>query len=481
MSREGSARNSTPISKKAVRTTNAGLESFLNPGIRTILVKGGPGTGKTLLGLELLKRHGRGVYLSSRVSEEGIFDQYPELRTLLKQGRVKVAKPHKAAKFEDIRLADAATVMELILESISKLKEPLVILDSWDTVAKELDSVERMKTEKALVTIADTRKARIVFISENPDLASTDYAVDAVVTLRDELYDGRRRVRRIEWNKLRGSDITQKSYLFSLYGARFDLFHPTDTKLLKGAKAKEFEPIKSAGEFYSTGSRDLDALLGGGMKSGERILLELGKHLGSDWHMPLIDSISCNFLLNGGCDAVVPTSGLVPESVKESRSRHLPKEIVESGLRVGHFGETSSNDPCFFKLDPDSISKTYEMFFKQVETIRVRPGDVSGRRRPCLFAVGVDRLEAIFGDEVLGQYYQRGAAVTLQGGDVAIYVAKHATKSNEKLADLVDTYLKFDEIDGVLVLYALKPPSRIYHVEYDYSRGYPNVGLTPIS
>jgi hypothetical protein len=32
-----------------------GLESFLNPSIGTILVKGEPGTGKTLLGLELLR------------------------------------------------------------------------------------------------------------------------------------------------------------------------------------------------------------------------------------------------------------------------------------------------------------------------------------------------------------------------------------------------------------------------------------------
>jgi hypothetical protein len=423
------------------------------------------------------------VYLSSRVSEEGIFDQYPELRTLLKEGRVKVAKPRKgaSAKFEDIRLADATIVMESILEAISKLKEPLLILDSWDTVAKELDSVERMKTEKALVSIADARKARIVFISEDPDLASTDYAVDAVVTLRDELYDGRRRVRRIEWNKLRGSDITQRSSLFSLYGARFNIFHSMESKLPEGYKAKEFEPIKNTDEYYSTGSRDLDALLRGGMKSGERILLELGKYLGSDWHLPLINSISCNFLLNGGCDALVPTSGFIPESVKESRLRYLPKEIVESSVRIGHFGETSSDDPCFFKLDPSSMPNTYEMFFKEAESIRARPGAVSRTRRPCLFQVGVDRLEAIFGDEVLGQYYQRGAALTRQGGDIALLIAKHSTKSNDKLADLVDTYLKLDEIDGTLVIYALKPPSRIYHVEYDYSRGYPHVGLTPVA
>ncbi|MHB2035690.1 MAG: hypothetical protein ACYCPW_02990, partial [Nitrososphaerales archaeon] len=86
-----------------------------------------------------------------------------------------------------------------------------------------------------------------------------------------------------------------------------------------------------------------------------------------------------------------------------------------------------------------------------------------------------------FGHEVLGQYYQRGAALTRQGGDVGLLIAKHSTKSNDMLADLVDTYLKLDEIDGALVIYALKPPSRIYQVEYDYSRGYPDVRLTPVA
>ena len=210
----------SPASQSTQQTSHVGLESFLDAEIRTILVKGEPGTGKTLLGLELLRRYGRGVYLSSRVSQEGVFDQYPELKMLFRQGKIKVAGPKAAgAKFQDVRFADAATMVEFILGSIGKSKEPLVILDSWDTIAKELDKVERLKTEKTLVAMADAQRARLVFISEEPSSTSTDYAVDAIVTLKDEMHDGRR-VRRMEWNKLRGSDIPQKSYLFSLHGAR---------------------------------------------------------------------------------------------------------------------------------------------------------------------------------------------------------------------------------------------------------------------
>lgn len=165
-------------SKLKLHTAQLDLESFLKPEVRTVLVKGEPGTGKTLLGLELLRRYGRGVYLSSRVSQEGILDQYPDLKKLFRQGKIKVRGPKARAKFHDMRFADAVTMVDSVLESFGNMKEPLVILDSWDTIAKELDKVERMKTEKTLVAMADGRRARLVFISEEPVSTSTDYAIN---------------------------------------------------------------------------------------------------------------------------------------------------------------------------------------------------------------------------------------------------------------------------------------------------------------
>ncbi|MDG6908199.1 MAG: DUF2075 domain-containing protein, partial [Nitrososphaerota archaeon] len=360
------------------------LESLLSPGIRTMLVKGEPGTGKTILAFELLRRYGKGVYLSSRVSEEKTLEHYPEVRALLKEGKVTVARQGQRAKFEDARLADATIVIESVLQSISKSREPLVVLDSWDTIAKELDKVERMKTEKALVTIADEQKARLVFVSEEPSSTSTDYAVDAVITLKDETHEGRR-VRRIEWNKLRGSDIVQKSHLFSLFGARFKLFNSPDAKVPQEYKPRQFQAIKNSNDLYSTGSKDLDSLLGGGMKKGSRIVFEMGKYLGSDWHLPITISLVCNFLLNGGCSMSIPTSGQTPENIKESRLRHLPAETVESSLRIGHFGETSSNDKCFFQMDPSSPMKSFELGWKETEKIRT---DKNGAGRACLMIMG---------------------------------------------------------------------------------------------
>jgi KaiC/GvpD/RAD55 family RecA-like ATPase len=455
------------------------LDSLLNPGVRTILIKGEPGTGKTILALELLRRHGKGVYLSSRVSEERILRHHPRTKAFFEERKTASAKRKKDARFEDARLGTAAMAIESVLNAMSGpgAEEPLVVLDSWDTMARELDGVERLKAEKTLLTLADAKKASLVFVSEEPSSTTVDYATDAVVTLRDETRDGRR-ARRIEWNKLRGSEIPQKFNLFSLHDARFTLFTPAETRPPPGYKPKRFQPIKNPPDLYSTGSRDLDALLGGGMKRGLRMLLELGRHVGSDWHLPLMVGMSCNFILNGCCYMSIPTLGVTPERVKEARSGHLPVETLGSSLRIGHFGETQSTDRCFFQMDPSSASKSFEASWKATEEVRAGGG---GERRACLMIIGMDRVEATFGNEALGPLFARGAIMTEGYGDAAVFVVKQSTKSKDMLADITDAHLKLDEIDGAPVIYAMKPPSGIYHLEYDYGRGYPSVGLTPVT
>src|SRR5579864_6037235 len=69
-------------SKKAL------LRSLLSTKVRTLLIKGEPGTGKTTLAIELLREFGRGVYVSSRVSGDMLLEQNRQLRQLVEKGLI---------------------------------------------------------------------------------------------------------------------------------------------------------------------------------------------------------------------------------------------------------------------------------------------------------------------------------------------------------------------------------------------------------
>ncbi|MFQ5871121.1 MAG: gas vesicle protein GvpD P-loop domain-containing protein, partial [Candidatus Geothermarchaeales archaeon] len=66
------------------------LVGFLRRGRSTLVIKGDPGTGKTILSLELLKRFSKnrtGVYLGTRVSAERMLVQHPWLRGIVDSER----------------------------------------------------------------------------------------------------------------------------------------------------------------------------------------------------------------------------------------------------------------------------------------------------------------------------------------------------------------------------------------------------------
>ncbi len=60
-------------------------------GGRSLIVKGGAGTGKTTFGLELLERVGqpsRSYYLSTRIGDEALYRQFPWLKSTEMRTRV---------------------------------------------------------------------------------------------------------------------------------------------------------------------------------------------------------------------------------------------------------------------------------------------------------------------------------------------------------------------------------------------------------
>jgi len=456
------------------------LKSLLSSKIRTLLIKGEPGTGKTTLALELLAGFGSGVYVSSRVSRDMLMEQNPQLRELSKRGLVSsvsmsdTSEKPKSFKFEDYRLASIEDVLISILgrpkESNAEL---LIVLDSWDSIVNKLDASERMKTEQSLLVIAEANNVKLIFVSEDEKLSASDYFVDAVVKLEDDSMEGMR-IRRLVWKKLRGTRIPHRSSLYTLESGRVTIFDPTTVKFVGDYPSKKFQPIPNPRGKYSSGSKDLDEFLGGGYRIGSNVILEMDSRIGVNWHVPLVVSCEMNFLSNGCAMFILPSGNKPPQLIKENLLPYFPDEVLQKSLRIAQYNLGGGRDGCFVRLDSASMDETADKVRSAIKEIK------GEQNRPCIFFIGMDTVRSSVGEEMLDPLGVDLAEMVSRNGDLAIYTVKYGSNLIRDLNNTCDLHIKLEELDRTLVLHSLKPPSELYHVEYDYSVGYGQVKLRAI-
>jgi KaiC/GvpD/RAD55 family RecA-like ATPase len=428
------------------------IESLLKPFIKTIVIKGKPGAGKTTLSFELMRMVGSGLYVSTRTALKELVDQYPYIKPLVEEGAV------RGISFEDLRLGSAADVMESVLKATEELKNPVIILDSWDSIARELDPIERLRAEKSLAAMVEPTDSKLVFVSETAETSSLDYLADAIVVLEDREVDGAR-MRYIVWEKIRGVPIPQKRYIFTLHEGWFRLFQPLIMK--RPEPTREFKPLELEGA-YSTGSMQLDRLLGRGMPKGSGTLFLLGREVSSYAILPFIAMMISNFVMTGGSAVVMPIAGISMRTMTEATAGQLPEEL-RSRVKVVDVKKEEID-----LTSPEAALRDLRRIIK----------DAKGEEeRNCMIIAGMDFLEYHFPGRDL-----RAMSLDIMGQvkdteDTAVFIARPSTKIREELEDLVDCSLELKMIEGALVLRSRKPPSIYYHLDFTGERG---IELTPI-
>lgn len=452
------------------------LDSLFSPAVTSVLIKGEPGTGKTTLALDLLRRYGTGLYLSTRVSEEKLLEQQKAGEILLRDNRQeKQTRPEitYSFAFQDQRFASAVDIVGSLTERVNTSENGQVIaLDSWDSIAKELDMIERLKVEKSLLLMAEAKRAKILFVSEEPSLTTTDYLVDAIIVLRDDTFDGRR-IRRLELKKLRGSPISQRSYAYTLDQNRFSLLEGSYVRWPSKSESKSFKSIPHKQELLSSGSKDLDDFMGGGIRRGSTLLLEIDQEIGSDGHFPIASTFRNNFIANKGSSIVLLSGSITPEMAYGSAKNCISVKEVEARFRIGSFEEYRPG-ACFFRLNRYSMAKTMETFCRQVEIIKRK------FKEPCMIFLAAERLESMFGVEELPKSIIRSVQKVKRSGDLLVLTVRASTKSKADLADLSDLHLKLGGTDGAQILYSVNPASQLFHISYDYGDGPVQIKMKPI-
>lgn len=491
----GSTKDTGTLNFDSDQNQYSSLGCLFTPGIHFILLKGQPGSGKTTLAIELLAMQGQGMYVSTRVSLDLLSKQNPKLQHLIKEGKIHEFYSKNDEQidnkigFADSRLDTAKEIMHSLLELCMGQKakndqqDQLVVLDSWDAIAGMMDPIERKKFERSLLAVAVANKLRLVFVSETNEVTDSDYMVDAILELEDEVLSDRR-VRKLVWKKLRGQEIPQRSQLYTLHNGTFDIFSPNPLIPLR-RQTKQFPAIPHSESKFSTGNSEADDhLLYGGLERGSIISLELGPNVRIAQQWPLGLSIALNFIANGGCSVFLPPFELHPEISKKAIQEHQSQgKNIEDSLRIIHASRSQASDPCFINVDDESLDETFRKTMEEVSYMKSKcPSSSSkGVEGHCFYYVTVDAAENLFGTLKPKSAMQEFERMVKMNEDVALMVVTDESEFGQMVKKSSDIHLKFIMIDSSPIIYAEKPPSpHFFHFGYDFNVGYPKVCLTPI-
>src|SRR6267142_1828997 len=250
----------------------AELSEFLSRETYSLLIKGGSGSGKTILALTVLsglKARGNMLYLSTRTSPTQLLTDYPWIGKVFGRSPEPTPDGRSEAAWEtlvDARLDEPGVVFERITNVLMDKQAPTVVVDSWESLNDSMDNEALRTNIRVLQTWRERARARFIFVGEEMANTTIDSIVDGVVTLGEQVSSGRR-LREIFLSKLRGVQIFRPTYFFSLENGVFHSFDRYGASEFGITRPSPNQNPRSPGgdqRRYSTGFRPLDEVMGGG-------------------------------------------------------------------------------------------------------------------------------------------------------------------------------------------------------------------------
>lgn len=279
MGKRSSTKKAPGIPKTA--TQIEGLDEILHGGLpegRTTLVSGGPGTGKTLLGLEFL-------YHGALSGDPGIFISFEESAERIRQNTQSFGWNLKSLeKAEKLFLMNGEVQPDAIVSGDFNLRGLLaiiegkagamgahrIVIDALDVLLRAFNDPNREQqhvlalhkwlTKQGLTAMLTSKNLKAEDISYASDYL--DFMADCVIYL-DQRITEQVSTKRVQVIKYRGSGYGSNEYPF-LITDRGMFFDPISEMHLH---------YESSSRRISSGNPSLDEILGGGYRSGTCILI----------------------------------------------------------------------------------------------------------------------------------------------------------------------------------------------------------------
>ncbi|HEX9339576.1 MAG TPA: gas vesicle protein GvpD P-loop domain-containing protein [Thermoplasmata archaeon] len=484
---------------------------FESPGGHSLIVKGPAGTGKTTFALQLTEETGdvaSSHYLSSRVSDESLYNQFTWLHDRIRpaglQTGAKAPRQTKVARdalnqlegkleegkegeegdlesvgsgevkgnFLEVTLGFDLPELEAAYDFVDARlpKRSLVLIDSIDALAEHYGIPAARLITVLQRDLVEGSKQNVLYVLESSGETRLDYLGDGVVSLVSSEYEGRRlRVLTIE--KLRGQQIQQHRYLYTLNGGRLTAFEIHEQA--RPQKPQVWKPIKDLSkDAVSSGLESLDRLTGGLIR-GRAVAFEISNAVPLDHVDFLRMAIICNFVAQGRGVAHVPPRKGTAEFARELLAPHLPSEAFDAHVRVFEAATLGSADVSRTVLHMEGTNVDSDLKWSNVEF------QLPKSERPFLAFMAFDTLESVYSDKVLEQMSGVFGSIR-RGKDVFVGFVTPQSASAGKLENLARVVLHIETINGSVVLYGSKPYTGLFSLSWDVSAGVPKADLRPI-
>lgn len=506
------------------------IEFFSNVLGRSLLIKGRAGAGKTIFALELMEKLTNienCFYFTTRVSDETLYSHFPWLKA--KEWRDRLIDtsrgfldtlgktidrdliPAVKSKPTTKELASAKEMLEAFqLRSVPKKvdrtmlnsllekktlpelihlydrielrlpKPSLIVIDSLEGLAEKygispVDIINPL--QKDLVEHSNTK---LVAILEKKEYNNMDYLADGVISLGDELID-ERLIRKIRFHKLRGVEIKNPIYIYTLAKGRFQHFERFKPKMYLFKETHE--PIKDGkgtllykNRRYSSGAKCLDDVLGGGYTHGDFVLIELGHNIPPLGFSYLLGPTIENFLTQRRGVIIVVAEGHTPEMMRDVYTPLVGKKTFDKYATVVNVRVVDKAQPQPWLIDIGEEDP--ERFIQTWRKIYLQQKDMT--KAPTLITCNWDALEASFTPEAVEKIATRQISSSKSMGDLNIGIIKPGLEVAQKLRNMANVHIKVDSIAGSLILYGEKPRTEFFCVGLKERFKHPHLKLTPI-
>lgn len=269
------------VSIKKVTTNITGLDEILNGGIPagalTLLV-GGPGSGKTMLGLEFLVRgaqSGRPGVMLTFEEKEIALRRYAlgfgwDLPTLESQNQLAIIS---ARIHPEVVLSgdfDLLGILGLLTQKAESMNATSIFIDAPDVFLRLLGDISKERAQLHAMNEWLQEKGMTILLTMKGESNSTtpsyyeflEYMADCVIYLDQRVYN-QVTTRRLRVVKFRGSSFSRNEYPFSITENGVWIIPVTRANLRHQA----------LGEGLPTGVTGLDEILGGGFRRNSCTLI----------------------------------------------------------------------------------------------------------------------------------------------------------------------------------------------------------------